>query len=89
MYYLLKFLLPTIDGMASGSTFKEISGAVMKSIPVLIPDNETIEKFNAFCAPIFQQQEVLEVENSRLTDIRDALLPKLISGELDVSNIDL
>lgn len=87
MYYLLKFLLPTIEGMASGSTFKEISGAGMKSVPVVIPDNETIEKFNAFCTPIFQQQEVLEAENSRLADIRDALLPKLMSGELDVSDI--
>ena len=89
MYYLLKFLLPTIEGMASGSTFKEISGAGMKSVPVVIPDNETIEKFNAFCTPIFQQQEVLEAENSRLADIRDVLLPKLMSGELDVSDINL
>lgn len=89
MYYLLKFLLPIIEGMASGSTFKEISGTGMKSVPVVIPDNETIEKFNAFCTPIFQQQEVLEAENSRLADIRDALLPKLMSGQLDVSNIEL
>lgn len=89
MYYLLKFLLPTIEGMASGSTFKEISGAGMKSVPVIIPDNETIDKFNAFCTPIFQQQEVLEAENSRLVDIIDALLPKLMSGELDVSDIEL
>lgn len=89
IYYLLKFLLPTIEGMASGSTFKEISSTGMKSVPVVIPDNEAIEKFNAFCTPIFQQQEVLEAENSRLADIRDALLPKLMSGELDVSNIDI
>lgn len=89
IYYLLKFLLPTIEGMASGSTFKEISGAGMKSVPVVIPDNETIDRFNAFCTPIFQQQEVLEAENSRLVDIRDTLLPKLMSGELDVSNIDI
>ena len=88
MYYLLRFLLPTIEGMASGSTFKEISGAGMKSVPVVIPDNETIDKFNAFCTPIFQQQEVLEAENSRLVDIRDALLLKLMVGELDVSNIE-
>ena len=89
MYYLLKFLLPTIEGMASGSTFKEISGAGMKSVPVVIPDNETIDKFNAFCTPIFKQQEVLEVENSRLVDIRDALLTKLMAGDLDVSGIEL
>ena len=88
MYYLLKFLLPTIEGMASGSTFKEISGAGMKSVPVVIPDNETIDKFNAFCTPIFKQQEVLEAENSRLVDIRDALLLKLMVDELDVSDIE-
>lgn len=88
MYYLLKFLLPTIEGMASGSTFKEISGAGMKSVPVVIPDNGTIDKFNAFCTPIFKQQEVLEAENSRLVDIRDALLLKLMVGELDVSDIE-
>lgn len=89
MYYLLKFLLPTIEGMASGSTFREISGAGMKSVPVVIPDNETIDKFNVFCTPIFQQQEVLETENSRLVDIRDVLLPKLMAGDLDVSDIEL
>lgn len=60
----------------------------MKSVPVVIPDNETIDKFNAFCTPIFKQQEVLEAENSRLVDIRDALLLKLMVGELDVSDIE-
>ena len=89
MYFLLKWLLPTINGMASGSTFKEISGAGMKSVPVVIPDDYTIKKFNSLCEPIFQQQEVLEAENTRLSSIRDAILPKLISGELDVSDIDL
>ena len=61
----------------------------MKTVPVVIPDNMTIEKFKSFCTPIFQQQEVLESENSQLADIRDALLPKLMSGEIDVSNTDL
>lgn len=89
MYFLLRWLLPTIERMASGSTFKEISGTGMKSVPVVIPDDKTIEQFNDFCNPIFQQQEILEVENIRLSSIRDALLPKLMSGELDVSDIDL
>ncbi|MEY8675722.1 restriction endonuclease subunit S [Thomasclavelia cocleata] len=89
MYFLLKWLLPTIERMASGSTFKEISGTGMKSVPVVIPDDKTIAQFNDFCSPIFQQQEILEAENIRLSNIRDALLPKLMSGELDVSDIDL
>ncbi len=88
MYFFLKQVLPTIERMASGSTFKEISGSGMKSVPAVIPDNETLRMFSAFCKPLFQQQALLEAENRRLSSIRDALLPKLMSGELDVSDID-
>lgn len=89
MYFFLKQVLPTIEGMASGSTFKEISGSGMKSVPAIIPDNETLRMFSEFCKPLFEQQAMLEAENRRLSGIRDALLPKLMSGEIDVSDIDL
>lgn len=89
VYFLLKFLTPTIEGMASGSTFKEISGAGMKSVPTVIPDDSTLKLFNDFCYPLFEQQKVLEEENKHLSSIRDSLLPKLMSGELDVSDIDI
>lgn len=61
----------------------------MKSVPALIPTDNILFKFNAFCSPLFLQQEQLEQENMRLAQLRDMLLPKLMSGELDVSNIDL
>lgn len=89
VYFLLKHLLPTIEGMASGSTFKEISGAGMKSVPTFMPDDKTIKIFSDFCTPIFKQQENLEAEISSLTAIRDALIPKLMSGELDISQMDI
>jgi hsdS, type I site-specific deoxyribonuclease len=57
VYFLLKNLLPTIEGMASGSTFKEISGTGMKSVPTIMPDMSTIQRFNIFCEPIFKEQE--------------------------------
>ena len=89
MYFFLKQALPTIEGMASGSTFKEISGSGMKSVPAIIPDDETLRMFSEFCKPLFEQQATMEAENRRLSGIRDALLPKLMSGELDVSDIAL
>ena len=89
VYFLLKNLLPTIEGMASGSTFKEISGTGMKSVPTIMPDMSIIQRFNTFCEPIFREQEVLEAENRQLFTLRDSLLPKLMAGELDVSDIDL
>lgn len=89
VYFLLKNLLPAIEGMASGSTFKEISGAGMKSVPTVMPDADTIQLFSNFCKPVFKEQEVLEAANKHLSALRDSLLPKLMSGELDISNIEL
>ena len=89
VYFLLKNLLPAIEGMASGSTFKEISGAGMKSVPTVMPDVDTIQLFNNFCEPIFKEQEVLEAENRRLSALRDLLLPKLMSGEIDIPSLDI
>lgn len=89
VYFFLKNTLPVIEGMASGSTFKEVSGSTMKNVPAIIPDAETLAKFSDFCAPIFAQQRILEGQNHSLAILRDNLLPKLMSGEIDVSDIDL
>lgn len=89
VYYFLKHNLPIIEGMASGSTFKEVSGSIMKGVPAVIPDTNTIARFNDFCAPIFAQQRILEKQNQSLVALRDNLLPKLMSGEIDVYDIQL
>ena len=89
VYFFLKNTLPVIEGMASGSTFKEVSGSTMKNVPAIIPDTETLAKFSDFCVPIFAQQRILEGQNHSLAILRDNLLPKLMSGEIDVSDIDL
>ena len=89
VYFFLKKTLPVIEGMASGSTFKEVSGSTMKNVPAVIPDAETLAKFSDFCAPIFEQQRTLEEQNQSLAKLRDSLLPKLMSGEIDVSAVQL
>lgn len=89
MYFLLEHLLPTIENMASGSTFKEISGSAMKVVPTIIPDDSTLKEFNDFCTPILAEVEILEQQSKRLAEQRDILLPKLMCGELDVSDIEL
>lgn len=89
VYFFLKNTLPVIEGMASGSTFKEVSGSTMKNVPAVIPDAETLAKFSDFCAPIFAQQRILEEQNQSLATLRDNLLPKLMSGEIGVSAVQL
>lgn len=89
VYFFLKNTLPVIEGMASGSTFKEVSGSTMKNVPAVIPDAEALAKFSDFCAPIFEQQRTLGEQNQSLAKLRDSLLPKLMSGEIDVSAVQL
>ncbi|WNC15478.1 restriction endonuclease subunit S [Brevibacillus brevis] len=84
VYYLLKSNVETIECRASGSTFKEISGTEMKRVPVLIPTENVLAKFNEIVEPIGRLTQKCEEENEDLTQIRDTLLPKLMSGEIRV-----
>ncbi len=81
VYFYLKMHIDEIENKASGSTFKEASGALMNSLDAIIPSDEVLNAFNALCNPIFEQQENLEKENQRLTTLRDTLLPKLMSDK--------
>lgn len=89
VYYFLKNNIPIIEGMASGSTFKEVSSSIMKNIPATIPDYKTIDLFNNFCIPIFTKQQIIEKQNQLLSILRDNLLQKLMTGNLDVCNLDI
>ena len=86
VYFFLKDNTQAIESMASGSTFKEISGSTMKDISAVIPDDRSLADFNEACAPMFKQQELLERENTYLATIRDVLLPILMSGDLTMAD---
>ncbi|MGM0168764.1 type I restriction enzyme, S subunit [Enterococcus sp. AZ135] len=84
VYLLLKNKVTDIESRATGSTFKEVSGSIMKKFPVIIPDSKII---NIFCSIVkcwFWQIENLEQENDSLNDTRNILLPRLLSGEYEV-----
>lgn len=85
IYYVLKNNTDEIENRASGSTFKEISGSEMKKIPVIIPDNETLEKYNIVMDGLGREQMMVEDQNKTLVLVRDTLLPKLMSGEIRVT----
>lgn len=89
VYCFLRENITIIENMASGSTFKEISGSTMKIVPAIIPDSNTLSLFRGYADTIFNQQRNNEAEIKRLSSIRDLLLPRLMSGEIDVSSIDI
>ena len=89
IYYFLKENLSAIENVASGSTFKEVSGSTMKNFGAVIPDDDTLAEFQRFCTPLFEQQRALEYECRYLAALRDTLLPKLMNGEIDVSEVKI
>ena len=56
--------------------------------PIVLPTENELEEFNAIAFPVIEQINSNKVENKRLSALRDALLPKLLSGEIDISTID-
>ena len=88
LYYYLKSNISTIESKASGSTFKEASGALMKSLKVIVPPTQILNDFEKEIDALFRKQELLDDEIINLAIMRDTLLPKLMSGELKINEID-
>ena len=79
-----------IESLHTGSTGQtELPRDRVKAMELLLPDNETLDRFNALIAPMAAAIVSNQEENTRLAALRDALLPKLMSGEIDVSDIQL
>ncbi len=76
-------------GLASGATFKEISKSTFKKIHVVAPPVELVRRFEIAASVWGCTVENLEHRNANLRRTRDLLLPKLVSGELDVSALDV
>ena len=72
-----------------GSAQPNISTSDIMSIPCAIPSQEAINIFNNTARPLFDLIISNQRENQQLSELRDTLLPKLMSGDLDVSNIDI
>ncbi|MCD7944088.1 MAG: restriction endonuclease subunit S [Clostridia bacterium] len=86
--YLL-FSLTSVKAIVTGAVQPKISQANLNKIEVVIPSHEELSRFDDCIQPIFSEIRNLRNENAHLASLRDSLLPRLMSGELDVSNIDL
>ncbi len=73
-----------IKARAGGTTFAEISKRSFRPIPVVLPPADVLERFDAVAGPLHRRVVTNEMESSTLAELRDTLLPKLISGELRV-----
>lgn len=84
-------ILQRIDysSMNRGSTQPLITQGDMNKVSILIPDKEILNDFEILVGQLMEQYQANSLENKKLVELRDTLLPKLMSGELDVSALDL
>lgn len=85
----LMFSMTNVQHIVTGAVQPKISQANLNKVPVVIPRADDLRKLDSLIQPIFAQIRNYRTENERLTTIRDALLPKLMSGEIDVSDMDI
>lgn len=86
--YQFKSNITTLLGLATGSTFPSWSGPLLKKHIVLKPSAGPIKKFCAIAGSNLKKMGDLDVENLALSELRETLLPKLISGELSLDQIE-
>lgn len=78
-----------IQGIKGGSAQPKFNKTDFKNLPIYLPDDNLLEMFHKIVEPMFELIDKNNSENQHLAAMRDTLLPKLMSGELDVSDIDL
>ena len=85
--YLKDFNYQTMGTTSSIAT--AVNSKIIKAMPFVIPTDAELVSFHSATAPMFEMIKTRQRENTRLAELRDSLLPKLMSGEIDVSAVQL
>lgn len=89
LYFTIKPLLFAIEQTRVATTVIHIGKKDFDAFEIMLPDTELLDAFDVITTPMVEQIVSNSIENKRLAIMRDALLPKLMSGEINVSNIQL
>lgn len=89
LYLYFKYIRQQLVNLSNGSVFNNLKTDILKGYPTILPDEETLQRFDGIIKPMFLQMQNLTRESHDLMDLRDTILPRLMSGELDVSGIQL
>jgi type I restriction enzyme S subunit len=87
LYFWLRENTPKITSLATGATFKEINKRVFRGLPYVLAPEDVRGRYVQTVTPICERIEIGLRQRANLRTTRDLLLPKLISGELDVSRL--
>ena len=76
-----------LASMNAGSAVPSMTTDILNALPIIIPTDEDLDKFEGVASVLFKQIQQNLCENTHLAELRDTLLPKLMSGELSVTDI--
>lgn len=80
---------PKLVALGNGSVFTNLKTDILKSYPISKPPKEVLEEFDNIVKPLFSTILLNTRQNNHLICVRDSLLPKLMSGEIDVSQVEV
>jgi len=89
IYFWLLDRVPLFQTLATGATFKELSRGEFRGLPIVLPPPDLMARFDSAVRPMGDLIERILWANERLVAMRDLLLPKLVTGQIDVSKLDL
>ena len=89
LYHWIKLAKPYFEQLAVGATFAELTKGTFKRIEILTPPEPIVNEFSKITLPLFKAIESHLRANKKLTDMRDLMLPRLISGKLSVEQLDI
>ncbi len=89
LYLYFKHIRDNLIALGNGSVFTNLKTDILKNYPTYLPTEDVLKEFDGLVQPIFSMILSKTRETKRLAEIRDTLLPQLMSGELDVSDIKL
>lgn len=78
-----------LAALGTGATFKEITKGAFRSFPFVLPAPGVLDSYRTTTDPIERQAQALEGQIRLLSELRDILLPKLVTGQIDVTSLDL
>ena len=87
LYFLFLKLRTQLVAQGNGSVFTNLKTDILRNQVVLVPTREVIEKLDLQVGKILKMMKTQCIQSSNLSDLRDTLLPKLLSGDVDVSNV--
>lgn len=87
VYHFVKSI--DLASLNAGSAVPSMTTDILNSLELYIPDDNSLNRFESIVAPIYQSIQHNTAECNRLAELRDTLLPRLMSGDIDVSDLEL